>query len=61
MNWRSPLTVLLAFMVAGLGMWFGPVLLIPLGLGEFAFVGQVCLTILALSVLEAVLTRLHRF
>ena len=55
MIWRSTALILAAFVVATLTVWFGPTLL---SLGEFAFLGQLCLTILALSVLDAVFQRL---
>ena len=57
MNRASTPMILAAFVVAGLGAWFGPSLLDTLGLGEFAFVGQVCLVILALSCLEGAFAR----
>jgi hypothetical protein len=56
--WRSTAQILAAFLVAWLAVWFGPDLLIPLGLGEFVFIGQLCLVILALSLLEAVFRRI---
>jgi hypothetical protein len=58
MNWRSPIQIAIAFLVAGLVVWFSPLLLLRLGMGEFEFVGQVCLAVLALSVLDAILRRL---
>ena len=51
--------IVVAFVVAYVVIWFGPTLLNGLGLGEFVFVGQVCLVVLALSVLEKVFARLH--
>jgi hypothetical protein len=56
--WHSTVLILIAFVIAGLVVWFGPMILGPLGLGEFVFVGQICFVILALSVLEAVFGRL---
>jgi hypothetical protein len=56
--WHSVARIVAAFLTAGLAVWLSPPLLNSLGLGEFAFVGQLCLTILALSVLERVFTRL---
>jgi hypothetical protein len=58
MIWRSTGYILAAFVAAGLAVWFGPALLDLVGLGEFAFLGQLCLAILALSVMDAVLRRL---
>jgi hypothetical protein len=57
-NWRSPVHIAIAFLVAGLVVWFSPLLLMHLGLGEFEFVGQVCLAVLALSVLDLIFQRL---
>lgn len=59
-GWGSTAAILLAFSAAGLAVWYGPVLLETLGLGVFAFMGQVCAAILALSVLEAMFNRLQR-
>ena len=58
MIWLSTAQIVAAFVVAGLVVWFTPDLLIPLGLGEFAFVGQLCLAILVLSLLDAAFRRL---
>ena len=58
MIWRSTAQILAAFAVASLTVWFSPLLLGPLGLGEFVFVGQLGLTVLALSVLDRVFRRL---
>ena len=58
MNWRSPTQIAIAFLVAGIVVWFSPLLLVHFGLGEFEFVGQVCLAVLALSVLDLILRRL---
>ena len=41
-----------SFLVAGFAVWLAPVLLDLAGVGEFAFVGQAVLAILALSVTE---------
>jgi hypothetical protein len=57
MIWRSTVQILASFAVAGIAAWFGPLLIGLLGLNEFVFVGQVCLVILALSVLEALFRR----
>ena len=59
-GWGSSAAILLAFLAAGLAVWYGPALLEPLGLDAFAFVGQVCAAILALSVLEVVFARFCR-
>jgi hypothetical protein len=56
--WRSTAQIAAALLTAGLAVWFAPALLHSLDLGEFAFVGQLCLAILALSVLEKVFRRL---
>lgn len=57
MSGLSTALILLAFAAAGLGVWFSPLLLDRIGLGEFAFLGQTCGVILILSVLE---TAFHR-
>jgi hypothetical protein len=57
-TWRSTTLILAAFVAAGLAVWFSPALLETLGLSEFAFLGQLCLAILALSALDAVFRRL---
>lgn len=56
--WRSTVLILAAFVVAGLAVWFGPLLPGALGLGEFGVVGQLCFAILVLSVLDSVYRRL---
>jgi hypothetical protein len=58
MIWRSTGQILASFAAAGLTVWFSPLLLSPLGLDEFFFIGQLGLTILVLSVLEALFRRL---
>jgi hypothetical protein len=58
MIWRSTALILVAFLAAGLAVWFGPDLLALAGLGGFAFVGQLCLAVLVLSALEAAFNRL---
>jgi len=58
MIWRSTALILAAFLAAGIPVSFGPELLTALGLGEFAFVGQLGFAILVLSGLEAVFGRL---
>jgi hypothetical protein len=55
--WRSTVLILMAFVGAGVAVWFAPALLDLVGLGEFAFVGQLCFAILVLSVLDAVFRR----
>jgi hypothetical protein len=57
MIWLSTAQLVVSFVVAGIVIWFTPDLLTPLGLGEFVFVGQLCLTILVLSVLDIVFRR----
>jgi hypothetical protein len=52
MSWNSIALIVAAFVAAGATVWFSPDLLGLLGLGEFAFVGQLCLTILVLSALD---------
>ena len=54
MIWLSTAKILLSFLAAGLTVWFAPDLLTPLGLGEFAFTGQLCGVILILSLLERI-------
>ena len=58
MIWLSTLLMLASFAAAALVVWAAPLLLNPLGLGEFIFVGQICLVILTLSVLDIAFTRL---
>jgi hypothetical protein len=58
MIWRSTAQIVVAFVAAGLAIWFSPDLLVPLGLGEFARLGQLCFAILVLSVLDAVFVKL---
>jgi hypothetical protein len=58
MIWRSTAQILASFVVASGTVWFSPLLFSPLGLGEFVFVGQLGLTILALSVLDRVFRRI---
>jgi hypothetical protein len=58
MIWRSTAQILASFVVASLTIWFSPLLLGPLGLGEFTFLGQLGLTVIALSVLDRVFRRL---
>jgi hypothetical protein len=57
MTVRSAALVLAAFAAAWLTIFFSPVLLNFLGLGEFAIVGQAGFAILALSVLDRLYTR----
>jgi len=57
MIWRSTSLILISFAVASLVLWGAPLLFGPLGLGEFVFVGQIGLTILALSLLDAAFAR----
>ena len=61
MIWRSTAQIVVAFIAAGLAVWFGPDLLAQIGLGEFAFLGQLCFAILMLSVLDVAFARLSRF
>jgi hypothetical protein len=49
-TWR----LLLAFLTAGVTIWIVPLL----GLGEFTVLGQLCLAIVVLSVLDVVFRRL---
>ncbi len=58
MIWRPTALILAAFLAAALAVWFTPDVLTPLGLGEFAFIGQLGSMILILSLLEAVFSRL---
>jgi hypothetical protein len=58
--WRSTALILAAFVVAGLAVWFTPELLEPLGLGEFAMIGQLSCAILLLSLLDWLARRLPR-
>ncbi len=57
MTWPSTAQLVLSFLLAELVVWFSPDLLIPLGLGEFVFLGQLCLAVLALSVLDLIFAR----
>ena len=57
MNWSSPAQIVAAFFVAGVVVWFSPLLLVPLGLGEFVILGQLCLAVLALSLLDLLFRR----
>jgi hypothetical protein len=52
MSWSSVAQIVVAFVAAGLAVWFSPDLLGLFGLGEFAIVGQVCFAILVLSALD---------
>ena len=52
MIWRSTAMIVLAFVVAGEAVWYSPLLMNWLGLGEFVFLGQLGLPILVLSALE---------
>ena len=54
MMWRPVALILGAFLAAGLSVWFTPELFDLAGLGEFAFIGQVCAAVLVLSALERV-------
>jgi hypothetical protein len=55
--WRSTVMLVLAFVAAGYAVWYGPLLLDWIGLGEFVFIGQLGLPILGLSVLEPLFRR----
>lgn len=57
MSGMSTVLILLAFAAAALAVWCAPILLDLAGLGAFAFVVQVCVAILALSLLETVFSR----
>ena len=59
-GWASTAAILLAFAAAGLAIGLAPALLEPLGLGDFAVMGQVCLAIPVLSALEAAFARSNR-
>jgi predicted transporter len=54
MNWRSSAFILAAFVAAAITIWFAPLLLDPLRLGEFGLIGRLVFPILALSALEVV-------
>jgi hypothetical protein len=58
MIWRSTGMIVVAFVVAGIVVWFSPLLLDRIGLGEFVFLGQLGLPILVLSVLEVAFRRI---
>lgn len=58
MIWRSTACILVAFVVAALAVMFAPAVTQLVGLPEFGFVGQLCLAVLALSLLEAGFRRL---
>ena len=55
MSWRGVAFSAGALAIAALVWWLAPDLLALAGLGDFGVVGRVCLTVLALSVLELVL------
>ena len=58
MIWRPTAMIVTACVAAAIGIWFGPELLAPIGLGEFAFLARFCLVILVLSVLDLVFRRI---
>lgn len=58
MNWRPAAMILASFAAAGIGVWFGPVLLDWLALGQFAWIGELALPIVLLSLLDMVLRRM---
>jgi hypothetical protein len=58
MIWRSTAMILAAFLAAGLAIWFAPVMFDFPGLREFIWIGEPCLVILVLSVLEVLFARL---
>ena len=58
MNWRPPLLAACAVAAAAVAWWVAPMLLDPVGLGEFVFVGRFCSVILVLSAAEPGLARL---
>jgi hypothetical protein len=57
MMWRSTAMLVVAFVAAGSAVWYSPLLLDWLGLGEFVFLGQLGLPILVLSVLDPLFRR----
>ena len=57
MSWRPTLLIVGSFVAAGIAVWFGPLLLDPLGLSEFSFIGQLVLPVLVLTLLDAVFRR----
>jgi hypothetical protein len=56
----SAAMIVTAFAAASLAVWYTPTVLAPFGLAEFAFLGQLSVTILALSVLEVLFTLLSK-
>ena len=58
MIWRSTAMLVVAFVAAWNSVEYSPVLLDWLGLGEFVFLGQLGLPILALSVLDLLFRRI---
>jgi hypothetical protein len=57
MIWRSTALILAAFVAAGVAVWFGPMLLDLLDLGQFGFIGQLGLPILVLTALDLAFRR----
>ena len=58
MIWRSTAMILVAFVAAWTAVGYSSVLLDWIGLSEFAFLGQLGLPILVLSVLEVLFRRI---
>ena len=58
MMWRSTAMIVVAFIAAGDAVWYSPLLLNLVGLGQFVFLGQVGLPIVVLSVLEVLFRRI---
>jgi hypothetical protein len=58
MIWRSTAMLVVAFVAAGMAVWYSPVLMDRIGLGEFVFFGQLGLPILVLSLLEMLFRRI---
>jgi hypothetical protein len=60
MIWRRMGCSAVALGLAALVWWYAPALLTLVGLPDFGLVGPLCLTVLALSVLDPVLSLLFR-
>jgi hypothetical protein len=58
MIWRSTAMILASFLAAALAVWFAPNVFDQPGLSEFVWIGELCLVILVLSVLETLFARL---
>jgi hypothetical protein len=59
MNWRQLVFPVLAAVVAGAVWFWSPDLLDRVGLGEFLFVGRLCLIMLALTIAERIFSRIR--